>query len=282
MFESKSIIRCATLRDMQGSQFKKNFAELEDFQSKFFFVQNKVKVAEPYIWPLRPLYEWSRRVEYPFVVSMIPKKSGIRMLDAGSGVTFFPLYLTKVFGISIECLDKEQSYKERMIKLSDLLCISPPIPFHIADLTQPLPFPDNIFDVVSLISVLEHLPIESRIKTVYELWRILVPGGRLIMTFDASLTGEAEGLPLSEVEEFKSKLEEVIGPLPPLPSLPPDLLTPQHPGYGLAPVQVGVDGPLIRFGLRSWLFRLLDHPLPIFKPLACLLCSILKPRGGDL
>lgn len=272
---SKPIIRWATLGDMRGSQFRKVFLDLEDNQSNFYSVQDKVN-GKPYAWPLRPLYEWSRRVEYPFVVSELPQKKRLRVLDAGSGVTFFPIYLAQVPGMYVECLDREQSYVERMEQTCNLLGLSWSIPFHLGDLTKELPFNDGSFDVVLCISVLEHLPVVRQLEAVNELWRLVAPRGKLILTFDVCLAGDEDGgISLPEVEYFLSKLAELVGPLPSLsnPRLR-DLLTPQNPGYGLAPIRVGEK--IVRFGPESILLRLRDIPLPAHKHLACLKCSITK------
>lgn len=271
----KSIVFWATLRDMQGTQFKKVFADLEEYQSRFYSVQDKIK-GEFYAWPLRPLYEWSRRVEYPFVVSELPQKKRLRVLDSGSGVTFFPIYLAQVPGMYVECLDREQSYVERMEQTCNLLGLSWSIPFHLGDLTKKLPFDDGSFDVVLCISVLEHLPVARRPEAVNELWRLVAPRGKLILTFDVSLTGdEDDGISLPGVEYLLSKLAELVGPLPSLSNRQSvDLLTPQNPGYGLAPVRVGEK--IVRFGPKSILLRLRDIPLPDHKHLACLKCSITK------
>ncbi len=272
------IVRWATLQDMRGRQFRKIFADLENYQSRFFSVQDKIE-AEHYIGPLQPLHELSRRVEYPFVVRSLQRKIGLPILDAGSGVTFFPLYLRQVLGMSIECLDKEPAFADRMKQACELMGLEQSIPFHVADLTKRLPFEDHAFSTVLCISVLEHLPTSSRLATVNELWRLVAPSGQLVMTLDVSLTGEAEGLLLSEVGMFVTNLAEVVGSLLLQPgSLPRDLLTPYRPGYGLAPVRLwgGGNGPLIRFGPRSWLLRLRERPSPLFKPLACLLCVIPK------
>ncbi|WP_165364141.1 MULTISPECIES: class I SAM-dependent methyltransferase [Rhodoplanes] len=46
----------------------------------------------------------------------------------------------------------------------------------------PLPFPDSHFDVVYGISVLTHLTFETQYLWMCELWRILKPGGRAVLT----------------------------------------------------------------------------------------------------
>ncbi|MEF2230549.1 MAG: class I SAM-dependent methyltransferase, partial [Pseudodesulfovibrio sp.] len=52
---------------------------------------------------------------------------------------------------------------------------------HFADLNQPLALPDDTFDVIICREVIEH--VESVPHTLREFFRILKPGGTLILTF---------------------------------------------------------------------------------------------------
>ncbi|HEX8598497.1 MAG TPA: class I SAM-dependent methyltransferase [Chloroflexia bacterium] len=278
----------ATRSHMSLPAFREAFDALETAQSRFFPVNDRIEGPD-YIWPLTPLHEWSRRVEYPFVARELNCKPGMRVLDAGSGVTFFPVYLLERCKMRVECLDNEPSYADRMSQACKLLGIEPPVPFHVADLEGRLPFPDKTFDAVVCISVLEHLSAEARLKTVRELWRIVADGGHFIMTVDVSLDNdETAGIPVSRVREFAASLEAALNVKLPRPTLPPpgDLLTSRKPGYGLFPIRVG--DKVVRGGPRSWYYRLPRRwyyrlrgwPQHRARGLACLLFSATK-KGVD-
>jgi SAM-dependent methyltransferase len=46
---------------------------------------------------------------------------------------------------------------------------------------EALPFPDESFDCVTCVEVLEHIPADRRAQTLGEMQRVLRPGGRLVL-----------------------------------------------------------------------------------------------------
>jgi SAM-dependent methyltransferase len=107
------------------------------------------------------------------LVSKIPLKSGMKVLEVGCGSGRTACYLARerlceVTGIDIRPLMIEKA-ERRAIKEGLR------VKFICADVCQ-LPFPDNTFDVVFVESVTVFLPLR---KALSEYFRVLVPGGVL-------------------------------------------------------------------------------------------------------
>jgi SAM-dependent methyltransferase len=183
-----------------------------------------------------PLYAWSRRVEYPFVMAALP--GGGKVLDAGSGVTFLPLAMSEFAKCEVECLDTDPGFGTRYARIAAAL--NAPAPrFHVGNLCESLPFDDASFDAVLCVSVLEHLPPERRLGAWRELWRLVRPGGRLIVTLDVALEAKAEGLRCEEIPQLSLALQQLTNEKCEIPPKPPErALTTRRPGYGLLALDV--------------------------------------------
>lgn len=161
------------------------------------------------LWRGVPLDQWSRRFEYPFCFGGLQGlPPGARILDAGSGFTFFPYLLADDLGARVTCAD--------VADLGDLFEASPyrdrSVEFASGDLGK-LPFGDATFDAVVCVSVLEHM--DKPDVVVAEFRRVLKPGGRLVLTMDVSLDGHAQiSVPgaTALADELAASFEPVAAP----------------------------------------------------------------------
>jgi SAM-dependent methyltransferase len=144
-------------------------------------------------WSEDPLNHSTRRWEYPYARERLAKRDNRRILDAGSGITFFPYYLMDSNpGVAVTCCDRDGYIGEVYAKINKNQ--DRKVEFEQCDLSR-LPFPDQSFDSAYCISVLEHTG--EREAIVREFRRVLKPGGQLIVTFDISLDGSKD-IPVSD------------------------------------------------------------------------------------
>jgi SAM-dependent methyltransferase len=144
-------------------------------------------------WGLDPFKLWSRRWEYPFAASrliqfaeMNPGKP-LSILDAGSGVTYFPYYVCEqIPQANFVCCDYNSSYAPMFDDINQARGTQHRVRFMTAAL-QELPIDEDSLDAICCISVLEHTDNYEQI--VDEFVRVLRPGGLLVLTFDLSLDG---------------------------------------------------------------------------------------------
>jgi SAM-dependent methyltransferase len=148
------------------------------------------------LWAKDTFRLWSRRWEYPFVAQRLlafagaqPPDQPFRLLDAGSGVTYFPYFLRAQHpSIEVTCFDSNSSYHP-MFDAVNRRMDEQKVKF-VQGMLQKLPFDDGSFDAICCISVLEHTGNYSEILD--EFARVLRPGGLLVLTFDLSLDGKFE------------------------------------------------------------------------------------------
>lgn len=100
---------------------------------------------------------------------------GKAVLDAGCGDGFFTSLILKKNPKSVSGVD----YSVQAISFAKEKCEG--AEFKAEDLSA-TSFRENLFDVVFLIEVFEHIPNNKKKEIVDELYRILKPGGRLIVS----------------------------------------------------------------------------------------------------
>jgi len=164
------------------------FMEMEQYSDIFLFSNKNILQDYMKKWVADPLHQWSRQWEYPFVYSKIQElaqhKSQLRILDAGSGVTFFPYFLNAKSNASVCCCDYDKNLSNIFKNIN--FCKGKIEEFSAANLSS-IPYEKESFFIVYCISVLEHTDNYEAI--IEEFFRILRPGGSLVVTFDISLDG---------------------------------------------------------------------------------------------
>ena len=129
-------------------------------------------------WLVKERYQVDERiVEVPFVLRSITEAERL-ILDLGCCGSALPLQLAHM-GFKVVAVDQ-----------SEYLARHPNLGFVQADICQ-LSFPSNLFDVVVSVSTIEHVgmgfykdPVRSQgdVAAVQEIWRVLKPRGRLLLT----------------------------------------------------------------------------------------------------
>lgn len=123
-----------------------------------------------YFWPIiGRLYR--KRVE----MCLGECKGGERALEIGFGIGLTFDYLDQIYreihGLDLHAdIDKvSRFFEERGIK-----------PHLKNGNVLNMPYPEDYFDTVLLISILEHLKPHEQITAMQEIWRVLKPGGQLV------------------------------------------------------------------------------------------------------
>jgi len=178
------------IRDYHEVLISPLFSELESYSDNFSKLQKELFPEFSKRWVKDSFHQWSRQYEYPFVADYVSDLSGGkgRILDAGSGITFFPYYLIEKFpDKQIECCDYDPKLKEQFERVNSRL--NKNIQYFDADI-RCIAKPDKFYDLIYCISVLEHTDDYDGI--LKELARITQAGGHLVLTFDISMDGSAD------------------------------------------------------------------------------------------
>ena len=183
------------------------FREMRAFAEAFLASNEDVLEAYGARWSKHPLHRWSRRWEYLFVTERVGAafaraRGPMRMLDAGSGLTFFPHWLASGYpGLAVECSDRDERVEAAAAELRPPA--SDAVSYGTGDLAS-LRHADGSFAVVSCVSVLEHT--RDREAIIQEFARVLEPGGVLVLTFDVSVDGRWE-IPREEAARLLDSLD---------------------------------------------------------------------------
>src|SRR5262249_40042818 len=130
-----------------------------------------------------------RKLEYGFVtrnIRQLEEQAGrsLRVLDAGCGVVPLCNWMSRR-GHQVTALDPCRDDIEFLAGNNLNAFYGSNVSYLIGRCEQ-LPFASGTFDVVTCASVLEHIAPGNDRVALWEMARVLKPGGRLLLTFDVS------------------------------------------------------------------------------------------------
>lgn len=184
-----------TITSFNALRRSAEFKRMESFSDTFLEKNASHLTYYRTKWVEDPFHQWSRLWEYPFVHHHAQKyidtqthETDIRILDAGSGVTFFSYFLSSHNKtVTVDCFDLDGALASIYANINRDADVR--VAFHSGDIQQ-LDFEDGLFDILYCISVLEHT--EDFESIIREFYRTLKPNGILIVTFDISLDGRSD------------------------------------------------------------------------------------------
>lgn len=119
--------------------------------------------------------------EYSSLFDVWRRTPGANVLDIGGAASPLP-YLLAERGAHVTATDLQPL----LVEVANHVARQRKIPLEAVcrDVANPPPEWDGAFDLVTSISVLEHIPPEARFLIFQAIYRILRPGGLFYMTFD--------------------------------------------------------------------------------------------------
>lgn len=177
--------------DLDSIELKSIYNKLKKEQDSFLKDHIFFR-SQNYKWAFDALHWWSRIWEYPFVYKnlkqLLKKNKNLKVLDFGSGTTFFPFTLSKL-GCNVICVDNDKVCVNDLEKAIKHFKKGKQIK-SVLSIDYSIPLKSNSIDLIYSVSVIEHI-IEYE-KSILELHRLLKKSGYLILTFDVCLLGNAE------------------------------------------------------------------------------------------
>lgn len=122
-----------------------------------------------------------RYFEFAFALESANWASVRKCLDVSSPRLFFIYLLKKFPRIHFDIVNPDKNDIDETNEYLDVLKLKRRANVVSLDALH-IPFPDNSYDTVTSISVLEHIPDDEDILAIRKLWNLLKAGGRLIIT----------------------------------------------------------------------------------------------------
>jgi SAM-dependent methyltransferase len=200
----------ARLSDLEQPAYAELIRRMEGFQAEFL-ARTRPVWNRDFPIPGDALAHFSRQWEYPYAWANLSRERG-RVLDAGSGITFFP-FLLAAAGFDVECCDADDELGLEARYEQACMATALKVAYSTCELSH-LPHPDGAFDSVVCISVVEHLG-DAAHGGIRSLARVLRPGGRIVITWDVDLRRNG-GILVEDVSLLLAEIDrqfELVHPL---------------------------------------------------------------------
>jgi len=130
---------------------------------------------------------WRSLTEQGQIIGLVQKTPQGKLLDVACGSGGPSIAIAAATGCRLTGVDIEKGAVEHAKALAAAAHLPLSATFVVADCSQQLPFQNGEFDVISCIDAIIHL--ESRRAVFADWFRLLRPGGQLILTDACVLTG---------------------------------------------------------------------------------------------
>jgi SAM-dependent methyltransferase len=148
--------------------------------------------------PIPDSMHWTRRFEYPWVMSKLGTMTNI--LDVGAGSTALQ-FLAARRGVQVTSIDPDPNAINWVNSRTNTLVKNPKC---IPGCLPNLPFSTGEFDTVICISVLEHLPKSQILQSIQELIR--VSRKEVLITMDICMQEQPNQIDLGGFEKLMKEL----------------------------------------------------------------------------
>ncbi|MFC7382412.1 methyltransferase domain-containing protein [Sphaerisporangium rhizosphaerae] len=158
-------------------------------------------------------YLGGRRAAFTRVAAAGRPRAGDRVLDVGCGTGYLSRLLAPVVGPGghVTGLDPSPAMVEYARRRAPGNCD------YVVGGGQDLPFPDGSFDLVVSSLAVHHIPIGDRPEALRQMFRVLRPGGRLLIAEFRPPTGRLAGhlIGLLTASAMRHSPAELLGTLIP-------------------------------------------------------------------
>lgn len=132
-------------------------------------------------------FSWTTADEHRRFQQWLGLDAESRVLEVACGSGGPALFMARSTGCHLVGIDIHAAGVETANASAERVGLGDHAGFQVHDARNPLPFPDGAFDAIISIDSINH--IFSRADMFAEWWRVLVPGGRVLYTDAAVVTG---------------------------------------------------------------------------------------------